>query len=98
MIKREGNRVWLDVDEFYPPPKQHPNTVFKSMAIAFQASGAETSYVDLMGISAAEFRLQVGGNLCPSSPHPHVGFRWIAALRDPMFVAAADIDVHEALY
>jgi hypothetical protein len=74
MIKREGNRVWLDVDEFYPPPKQHPNTVFKSRAIAFQACGDTTTYVDLMGISAAAFRLQVGAFLCPSSPHPFLGF------------------------
>jgi hypothetical protein len=74
MIKREGDRVWLDLDEFYPPPKQHPDTVFKSLAIAFQACGATTTYAELMGVSAAAFRLQVGGYLCPSSPHPHLGF------------------------
>ena len=74
MIRREGKRVWIDLDEFYPPPHEHPNTVFKSMAIAFQALGGDTSYVDLMGVSAAAFRIQVGSNLCPSSPHPHLGF------------------------
>lgn len=74
MLKRDRNRVWLDLDGFYPPPHQHPNTVFKSLAIAFQASGVNMDYVDLMGISAAAFRLQVGRNLCPSSPHPHLGF------------------------
>jgi hypothetical protein len=74
MLKRDGNRVWLDLDPFYPPPKQQPNTVFKSMAIAFQAMGAPTTYVDLMGLSASAFRLQVGVNLCPSSPHPHLGY------------------------
>jgi hypothetical protein len=74
MLRREGDRVWLDLDEFYPPPDKHPNTVFKSMAIAFQAMGSQTSYVDLMGLSGAAFRLQVGANLCPSSPHPHLGY------------------------
>jgi hypothetical protein len=74
MLKREGDKVWLDLDEFYPPPDMHPNTVFKSMAIAFQAMGSQTSYVDLMGLSAAAFRLQVGANMCPSSPHPHLGY------------------------
>jgi hypothetical protein len=75
MIRREGADVWIDLDEFYPPPHGHPNTVFKSMAIAFQAIGADVTYVDLMGISGAAFRVQVGNNFCPSSPHPHLGFQ-----------------------
>lgn len=75
MIRREGANVWIDLDEFYPPPHGHPNTVFKSMAIAFQAIGADVTYVDLMGISGAAFRIQVGNNFCPSSPHPHLGFQ-----------------------
>ena len=74
MIRREKDRVWLELDEFYPLPHMHPNTVFKSMAIAFRALGDTTTYIDLMGLSAAAFRLQVGGALCPSSPHPHLGF------------------------
>ncbi len=74
MIRREGTRVWIDLDEFYPPPHGHPNTVFKSMAIAFQAAGSDVTYVDLMGISGAAFRIQVGDRFCPSSPHPHLGF------------------------
>ncbi|MGD8700775.1 MAG: hypothetical protein PVJ43_15870, partial [Gemmatimonadales bacterium] len=74
MLKREGNKVWLDLDPLYPPPGRQPNTVFKSMAIAFQAMGSRTTYLDLMGLSAAAFRLQVGINLCPSSPHPHLGY------------------------
>ena len=69
-----GDKVWLDLDPFYPPPHMHPNTVFKAMAIAFQALGADITYVDLMGVSAAAFRIQVGDHLCPSSPHPHLGF------------------------
>jgi hypothetical protein len=84
MIRREGNRVWLDLDEFYPLPDMHPNTVFKSMAIAFQAMGDTTTYVDLMGLSAAAFRLQVGGALCPSSPHPHLGFSCAALARETL--------------
>ncbi len=84
MIKREGNRVWLDLDEFYPPPKQHPNTVFKSLAIAVQACGATTTYVELMGVSAAAFRLQVGGYLCPSSPHPALGFSCATLAREAL--------------
>jgi hypothetical protein len=84
MMKREGGRVWLDLDEYYPPPKQHPNTVFKSLAIAFQACGAATTYVDLMGVSAAAFRLQVGGYLCPSSPHPALGFSCVTLARQAL--------------
>lgn len=81
MIRREGNKVWLDLDVFYPPPGTQPNTVFKSMAIAFQACGSTTTYTDLMGISAAAFRLQVSRDLCPSSPHPHLGFSCTALAR-----------------
>jgi hypothetical protein len=84
MIKRDRDKVWLDLDDFYPPPKQHPNTVFKSMAIAFQACGAKTTYVELMGISAAAFRIQVGGYLCPSSPHPHLGFSCAALAQEAL--------------
>jgi hypothetical protein len=74
MLRRDGDRVWLDLDELYPPPHQHPNTVFKSMAIVFRAMGAKIDCVDVMGISAAAFRIQVGERLCPSSPHHHLGF------------------------
>jgi len=84
MIKREGTKVWLDLDQFYPPPKQHPNTVFKSLAIAVQACGATTTYVELMGVSAAAFRLQVGGYLCPSSPHPALGFSCATLAREAL--------------
>ncbi|MFC1661664.1 hypothetical protein ACFL3S_09470 [Gemmatimonadota bacterium] len=84
MIRREEDRVWLDLDELYPVPHQHPNTVFKSMAIAFQAMGDTTTYVDLMGLSAAAFRIQVGGALCPSSPHPHLGFSCAALAREAL--------------
>lgn len=75
MLKREGDKVWLDLDPFYPPPYIYPNTVFKSMTIAFQAMGSDISYPALMGVSAAAFRIQVGDHLCPSSPHPHLGFQ-----------------------
>jgi hypothetical protein len=74
MIRREEDRVWLDLDELYPSTDHQPNTVFKSMAIAFRAMGTPITYVDLMGLSAAAFRIQVGGALCPSSPHPHLGY------------------------
>jgi hypothetical protein len=74
LIKRNERRVWLDLDELYPPPLEHPNTVFKSWSIAARALGAGLSYVEIMGVSSAAFRIQVGANLCPSSPHPHLGF------------------------
>ncbi len=41
MRKREGDRVWLDLDDLYPEPHRQPNTVFKSMAITFRAMGAK---------------------------------------------------------
>jgi hypothetical protein len=74
----------MDLDRFYPPAGGHPNTVFKSMAIAFQAMGDTTTYLDLMGLSAAAFRLQVGGALCPSSPHPHLGYSCAALAREAL--------------
>jgi hypothetical protein len=59
MIRRENDRVWLDLDELYPSTDHQPNTVFKSMSIAFRAMGSRTTYVDLMGLSAAAFRIGV---------------------------------------
>lgn len=73
-LKRHGNKVWLDLDELYPPKHKHPNTVFKSVAIALQAMGEDVSYELLMGISGAAFRVQLHEQWCPSSPHPDCGF------------------------
>jgi hypothetical protein len=83
-IKHQGNSVWLELDDFYPPPNEQPNTVFKSMSIVFRALGSDTTYVDLMGVSAAAFRLQVGGALCPSSPHPYLGFSCATLARESL--------------
>jgi hypothetical protein len=74
LIRREADRVWLDLDDLYPPPLEQPNTVFKAWSIACRAAGGGPGYTELMGVSAAAFRIQVGQNLCPSSPHPHLGF------------------------
>ncbi len=84
MLKHAGDRTWLDLDPLYPPGLEQPNTVFKSTAIAFRAMGADVDYVDLMGLSAAAFRIQVGGSLCPSSPHPSLGFRCDALAREAL--------------
>jgi len=84
MLKRADDRTWLDLDPLYPPGLELPNTVFKSMAIAFRAMGADVDYVDLMGLSAAAFRIQVGAGLCPSSPHPSLGFRCDALARETL--------------
>lgn len=73
-LKRDGNKVWLDLDELYPPKHKHPNTVFKSTAIALQAMGEDVGYEFLMGISGAAFRVQLHEKWCPSSPHPDCGF------------------------
>ena len=73
-LKRDGNKVWLDLDELYPPKYKHPNTVFKSTAITLQAMGEDVSYEFLMGISGAAFRVQLHEEWCPSSPHPDCGF------------------------
>jgi hypothetical protein len=77
-LKRDGNKVWLDLDELYPPNYKHPNTVFKSTAIALQAMGDDVSYEFLMGISGAAFRVQLHEEWCPSSPHPDCGFNCTA--------------------
>jgi hypothetical protein len=73
-LKCNGNKIWLDLDELYPPNYKHPNTVFKSTAIALQAMGEDVSYEFLMGISGAAFRVQLHEEWCPNSPHPDCGF------------------------
>jgi len=58
-IQQKDNRVWLEFDEFYTPKHEHPNTVFKSLAIALRAIDANITYEELMAISGAAFRIQL---------------------------------------
>ncbi|MCP4590849.1 MAG: hypothetical protein GY842_08890, partial [bacterium] len=96
-ILHENNKVWLDVDPYYPPKHKHPNTAFKATAIATQAMGEGLRYELLMGISGAAFRVQLHEEWCPSSPHPNCGFDCsaiaMAAIEFrtlPLFDCAAD--------
>jgi hypothetical protein len=73
-VQKKNEKVWLDLDPFYPPRHKQPNTVFKSTAIVLKALGSEVTYEQLMGISGAAFRIQLHEEWCPSSPHPDCGF------------------------
>lgn len=73
-VQKKDNKVWIDLDPFYPPKHQHPNTVFKSTTIVLNAMGSEVTYEQLMGISSAAFRIQLHEEWCPSSPHPDCGY------------------------
>jgi len=73
-IKREGEKVWLDLDPYYPPKFKQPVTDFKAIAITLKTMGSKLSYEHLMGISGTAFRFQLAEDWCPSSPHPFCGF------------------------
>jgi len=73
-VQKKDDKVWIDLDLFYPPKHKHPNTVFKSTAIVLNAMDSDVTYQQLMGISGAAFRIQLHEEWCPSSPHPDCGF------------------------
>ena len=65
-IMKKDNKVWLDLDPFYPAKHKQPNTVFKSLTITLKAIGSDLTYELLMGISGAAFRFQLHQKWCPS--------------------------------
>jgi len=58
-IKRQGEKVWLDLVPYYPPKFKQPVTDFKAIAITLKTMDSKLSYEHLMGISGTAFRFQL---------------------------------------
>lgn len=74
-VKREGNKVWLDVVE---PHRwaERCNSIINCLTGAPRAVGEDVTYEYLMGASGAAFRVQViPGGPCPCAPHANLGYR-----------------------
>ena len=74
-VEREGGKVWIEGLERLEFGKQRDSQFFAALTVAMRHMGEKTDYDQLMGYSAAAFRLSVWDKeLCPSSPDALGGF------------------------